>query len=137
MHIAAVCPRCESRYQVDDSLRGKRMRCPNPLCKTIFEVKAEGDQAAPEAPKAAEPPPPEIPPPTVSGSVSDMLEGLSAELAEPAPPAVEKPVEPKRRDKAAAPPAPPVKPTRQPIVAAPIVAAPPQLLAPEPSAPTW
>ena len=59
MLIAAVCPRCESVYKVDEGLRGKRMRCPNPLCKTVFEVKAEGEQPAAEAPKLPEPPPPE------------------------------------------------------------------------------
>ena len=132
MHIAAVCPRCESRYQLDESLRGKRMRCPNPLCKTIFEVRVEGEPPAPEAPKAAEPPP-QKPAPAITGSVTDMLPVLSAELAEPAPPKPpeKQPIESKRKDVPAAPP--PVKKTRPPIAADPIVAAPPQ----PPPRPTW
>ena len=67
MNITVFCPRCESRYQVDESLNGKRMRCPNPLCKTIFEVRAEGDQPAPEATESPAPAPLEKPPPTVTG----------------------------------------------------------------------
>jgi outer membrane protein assembly factor BamB len=125
MLIAAVCPRCESIFKVDEGLRGKRMRCPNPLCKAVFEVQAEGEQPAAAVPKIAEPAPPEKSPSTVTGSVMDMLPVLPAELAEPAPPALEKPAESKRKDKPAAPSTAPKK-------------APPQVV-PEPSraTPAW
>src|SRR5450631_3463764 len=114
MHIAAVCPRCESRYQLDESLRGKRMRCPNPLCKIIFEVRAESDQPTAEVPKPSETAPPEKLAPTVTGSVTDLLQVLSAEMAAPAPPAV--------KQQPAAPP--PVKKPRPPVVAEPVAPAP-------------
>jgi hypothetical protein len=31
MHITAVCPACRSSYQLQPSLRGQTIRCPNPL----------------------------------------------------------------------------------------------------------
>jgi outer membrane protein assembly factor BamB len=46
VHITAYCPSCHSRYQLDPSLRGQRMRCPNPVCREIFEVQ----EVAPEGP---------------------------------------------------------------------------------------
>lgn len=39
MRLTVTCPECQSEYQVDSSLRGKRMRCPNPICRAAFEVK--------------------------------------------------------------------------------------------------
>jgi tetratricopeptide (TPR) repeat protein len=41
MHITVYCPHCQSRYQLDPALRGKRMRCPNNLCRLVFEVREE------------------------------------------------------------------------------------------------
>jgi predicted Zn finger-like uncharacterized protein len=37
--IAIVCPHCTSRFQVDASLRGKKIKCPNTNCGQIFEVR--------------------------------------------------------------------------------------------------
>jgi outer membrane protein assembly factor BamB len=82
MQIKTSCPQCESTWQVDAGLKGKRVRCPNKLCRAIFEI------------KEAEAPPPLIPPvgPVVqpaapagrSGSVSEMIGVLPAEMATPA-----------------------------------------------------
>src|SRR5207248_1502881 len=38
VHITTICPGCQAHYQVDPSLRGRKMRCPNPSCRTVFEV---------------------------------------------------------------------------------------------------
>ena len=91
MLITAICPRCETSFRVDEGLRGKRMRCPNATCRTVFEVGAEA------ANPPAEPTPvtPEPPKPPASGSVTEMVPVLSAEIAEPAPPAVQPPAPPK------------------------------------------
>ncbi len=43
MHITVHCPSCGSQYQLDPGLRGQRMRCPNPICRQVFEVRGDGD----------------------------------------------------------------------------------------------
>src|SRR5262245_12607054 len=94
MHIKTVCPHCESTFQVDPGLRGKRMRCPNALCRAVFEVRE-----VTETPAAAPPPPaPPIPRPSArSGNVGQMVPMLPAEAApetpreRAAPPAVPAP----------------------------------------------
>jgi outer membrane protein assembly factor BamB len=63
MHIKATCPECESTYQVDPGLQGKRMRCPNPICRAIFEVQDTAAATLPAAPLPAPPPPAPSPPP--------------------------------------------------------------------------
>jgi outer membrane protein assembly factor BamB len=60
MRIRVTCPRCQSEYQLEESLRGKRMRCPNTICRAVFEVR---DADAPVAPPEIPPPPPEPPRP--------------------------------------------------------------------------
>src|SRR2546422_4190299 len=84
-HIAVVCPRCQSRYQVEPSLRGLTMRCPNSVCRAIFEVREEG--AAPPAPSPTAP----IPPKTsqVSGTVGEVVPILRAEQVQPQAPPLE------------------------------------------------
>jgi outer membrane protein assembly factor BamB len=96
MSITVICPRCESRFTLEEQMRGQRIRCPNQLCRNIFEVRAEGDKpaAAPATPPA--PPPPEKPVAVKSGSVTEMLPLLPAEIAEP-------PVEEKKPPERAAP----------------------------------
>jgi tetratricopeptide (TPR) repeat protein len=68
MHITATCPRCQSQYQVEPELRGKRMRCPNVICRAVFEVGAEPATAAESSAPVVEPStplsPPSPPPPT-------------------------------------------------------------------------
>jgi outer membrane protein assembly factor BamB len=96
MHIKTVCPRCESSYQVDPGLKGKRMRCPNPLCRAVFEVR-DADQAPP-APPPAPTPPPSLP--VRSGTVGDVVPVLTGEAvapiprAQPAAPPAPKPPDP-------------------------------------------
>ena len=47
--ITAICPKCESRYQFDAALLGQKIRCTNPKCREVFEVKEAAE------PKAAKP----------------------------------------------------------------------------------
>jgi hypothetical protein len=91
MNIATVCPACHTRWHVDPGLRGKRMRCPNALCREVFVVADEVPApAAPAAPAALAPP---APPAArlVAGSVGELVPVLSAEQAEPQPDAEEPP----------------------------------------------
>jgi outer membrane protein assembly factor BamB len=106
MTITVVCPRCEERFHVAADLLGKKMRCPNPLCRTIFEPRAEKEQpvAAPAAPQATAPSAS-----VVTGSVTDLLPVLPAEFAKP----------PAQLQPAPAPPRPVVHeppPVRKPVV---------------------
>src|SRR5438067_2189504 len=121
MLISVVCPRCQSRYQVDAGLRGKRMRCLNPICRAAFEVRAEDEPAVSEAPKPAEAAPNK--PTQVSGSVADLVPILPAEVVEPepAPPPPVPPPVPVSRPQA--------PPTEKPK------AKPPELLPPPPPVP--
>lgn len=41
MHVTAVCPFCQTRYQVQPALRGHPIRCPNPGCRKIFAVPSD------------------------------------------------------------------------------------------------
>jgi outer membrane protein assembly factor BamB len=91
MTITVVCPHCEVRYTVAADLLGKRMRCPNQLCRAIFEVRADKEPpvTAPAAPQTAAPAVS-----VVTGSVTDLLPVLPAEFAQP--PATPQPVAPPR-----------------------------------------
>src|SRR4051794_17795050 len=86
MHITVFCPHCQSRYQLDPSLRGKRMRCPNTICRMVFEVREESEAAPPPASKAEETPA-SVKKPVTTGSVGEVVPVLSAEAA-PAEPAL-------------------------------------------------
>ena len=44
MHITVYCPHCQNRYQVEPALRGKRMRCLNTICRTVFEIREDEEQ---------------------------------------------------------------------------------------------
>src|SRR5436190_12030747 len=85
VHLAVICPRCGSRYQVDPNLRGKNMRCPNAVCRAVFEVREEG--AAPPAPPVA----PKVEAPAaprsgnVSGTVGEIVPILQAEAVTETP----------------------------------------------------
>ena len=54
MQIVAYCPECRSRYQLQDDLRGRRMRCPNGACRSIFTVVEAPEPAAAEKDGPAE-----------------------------------------------------------------------------------
>jgi outer membrane protein assembly factor BamB len=38
VHITVYCPECQSRYQLQADLRGRKMRCPNGRCQAVFVV---------------------------------------------------------------------------------------------------
>jgi len=86
MHIKTICPRCESTYQVDAGLKGKLMRCPNALCRAVFEVTNPAEPPPSTAPPIPTPPRP-TPAPGQSGNVGDMVKVLTAEMAAPMAPA--------------------------------------------------
>jgi outer membrane protein assembly factor BamB/tetratricopeptide (TPR) repeat protein len=77
MHITVFCPHCQTRYQLDETLRGKRMRCPNSLCRQVFEVR-EVDQ--PSASPSQQTP---LPTPSAAraGEVGELVPVLQAEAA--------------------------------------------------------
>lgn len=123
MHIVAFCPNCRSRYQLDPSLRGKKMRCPNTICRTVFEVREVGETTAP-VPNTDEP---AAKKPVVSGTVGDVVPVLAAEAVAPEiapsvavkesapeliPPPVRKP--PPKKGEPTRPPAPPLDPIKVP-----------------------
>ena len=78
MHITVLCPQCQSRYQLDPSLQGKRMRCPNAICRAVFEVRAE--TTAPPTPSKSEIANEN---PAVTGGVGDVVPILQAEAVVP------------------------------------------------------
>src|SRR5262245_20009119 len=93
MHITTLCPECDSRFQVESDLLGKKMRCPNPKCRKIFEVKdaAQPKPAAGRRSATLEPDPRSsgITSDTSrrwSGSVGDIVPVLPAEEATPSDP---------------------------------------------------
>ena len=78
--ISAVCPTCETRYKVQDSLRGQPMRCPNPQCRRVFTVSAE------EAPPPASAAPPAAPNNGQrTGSVGDLVPLVEAQAVNSRP----------------------------------------------------
>jgi hypothetical protein len=135
--ITAVCPLCRTSYQVQPSLRGQAIRCPNTLCRHVFVVPAEVPPAQPG--NGAR-----------SGSVGDVVPILPAELAGGQPPARETPrppapaapswreAPPSVRKPAGSGPSP--TPTARPAQPAPALAPPapkPAQPAPPPEAATW
>src|SRR5262245_23986238 len=83
--ITVVCPSCKASYEVQDSLRGKSMRCPQPTCRKVFLVD-DAPAPPPSAPKTM----PAIFGPASSqmgGSVGDLIPLLPAEDVESRPPA--------------------------------------------------
>lgn len=39
VHITAYCPECQNRYQFDADMRGRKVRCNNSSCQTIFVIR--------------------------------------------------------------------------------------------------
>lgn len=90
MQITVYCPRCKTRYQLDERMRGQRMRCPDPSCREVFVV-MESSVPPPGAVGAAANPDDiplpmdeDAPPPSHLGGVPL----LSAEVVEEEPPPV-------------------------------------------------
>src|SRR5439155_1131138 len=97
--IDTICPRCETVLHLDQSTRGKRIRCPK--CRRSFEVREIG--AAPPTPAPA------APGNVWTGSVGDIVPIPAAEsVAEPPAPAGAPPSDPFPQ----APPLGPIVPTR-------------------------
>ncbi len=96
--IPVVCPHCETRFQLQGELVGKRMRCPNATCRQTFVVQPEGQapEAAPETPAPFQPPV-LTQPPQKAGSVGDLVPILPAVFVEVTP------EEPEASEPAAAP----------------------------------
>lgn len=58
MRLSVTCPRCQSKYQLDAAMRGKRMRCPNSICREVFEARDDAEPPpvqAQEAPRVQAP----------------------------------------------------------------------------------
>jgi outer membrane protein assembly factor BamB len=90
VHITAVCPDCQTSYQVSPTLRGKQIRCPNSTCRKIFTV--GGEERPPEPPPLPEPDPAEREPEEPkaengqwAGSANDLIPVLPADEAVPLP----------------------------------------------------
>jgi outer membrane protein assembly factor BamB len=80
--INAVCPECQNRFQLQEVMIGKSMRCPS--CQEVFIVRDAGPGAAPASPKPEEKPPAPTAPPRTradspavvsrSGSITDFVQ---------------------------------------------------------------
>ena len=71
--ITAVCPACETRYNLPPSRRGQQIRCPNPQCRSVFTVPAEDPPQQPPAPGNGH----------KTGSVGDLVPLVEAQAVEP------------------------------------------------------
>ncbi len=110
MLITIECPVCETRFQVEASLRGQQIRCPQADCRQVFEVREVAP--APE-PVIEGVPLPSPPPSQQAGRVGDLVPVVSAEVAAPAPPPPDwRAGPPTRRGEATAPTTPAPAPSR-------------------------
>jgi outer membrane protein assembly factor BamB len=134
VEITVSCPRCGSQYHLKPEMRGKRMRCPNAICREVFEVreKAEGPTETPtdDDGKNSRRTPPRPDGNHGTGSVGDMVPLLSVETAAepesaPAQPVWQQAPPPVRR----------TPPASEPAPAAPVIAESVPLLPAEPAAP--
>ncbi len=71
-HVDVACPSCGNVYHLPADKLGKRIRCPNTLCREIFTVEVSHHDV--------EPPPPEVAGPTVESAAC-----VEAEIAEAVP----------------------------------------------------
>ncbi|MCE9563110.1 MAG: PQQ-binding-like beta-propeller repeat protein [Planctomycetes bacterium] len=62
MSIVAQCPHCETKFNLEPEMAGKKMRCPNFDCQQVFKVQASARPTEPE-PSPPPPPPKPVPPP--------------------------------------------------------------------------
>lgn len=92
MPINAVCPECENRFALQDSLLGQSVRCP--VCKKVFIVKLDSSKLTFETPPAETSPDPGTPsrprsdaPSTnyKSGTVGDFVKVIGASSTKPTP----------------------------------------------------
>jgi outer membrane protein assembly factor BamB len=82
VHISVYCPTCRERFQLQPELLGRIIRCPNPTCRGLFEVReapeADGE-AGPDPGRPTEGVPREGGPRYTSGSVTELIPLLPAE----------------------------------------------------------
>ena len=90
MPINTVCPECDSRFRLLDSMHGQSMRCP--VCKQVFVARDVGEAPALQ-PVEAPPPPPAAARPRTDAPVTNFRSGNVADFV----PLI---VEPKRPTKA-------------------------------------
>ena len=89
MSIAAECPYCETRFNLQPEMAGRSMRCPNLECRQVFLVQETTPRAGAQSTTGTKPPKPTGrggPPPGAggpSGAVGDFLPVLDGELVEP------------------------------------------------------
>jgi hypothetical protein len=86
VHIIVVCPKCQTRYQIDPAFRGVRMRCPNNDCRAVFDAREVTDSPPPPAANRPTdgPRPRSGGTPQWSGNVGEVVPVLPAETAKPA-----------------------------------------------------
>ncbi len=82
-HIDVNCPSCGATFKLNPEMRGKRMRCPNSLCREAFVVQ---ETSPPDpTPKPSEPEEPvAVAPPKKNqtvGAVGEIVPFLTSELA--------------------------------------------------------
>jgi hypothetical protein len=105
VQLTVDCPACQKRYHLNDDLRGKKMRCHNPICREIFEIQ-EGSaksgngeaagakpQTAPAKPPAAGPAekPPAPQKDYKAGYIGEMVPLVTSEAVESPPAETPKP----------------------------------------------
>jgi outer membrane protein assembly factor BamB len=81
VHIITYCPSCRNRYQLQPDLVGSKIRCPNPVCREVFEVRADGANGEPE--NGAGGPPPATPGTSLADSAAPSRSAEDSRLAQP------------------------------------------------------
>src|SRR5262245_6865739 len=88
MSIVIACPRCAKRYDIADSVQGKRVRCQQ--CGNVFTAEATPDpsSAAPSLPASSPPKPRPLVPAAMPQSLDLLATDLSQLPAMPSSPAL-------------------------------------------------
>ncbi len=86
MHITALCPFCRTGYQVQATLRGQMVRCPNASCRKVFPVPLD---VPPEPPAAPPQPSTMLSAGQRSGTVGELVPMVQGERVVPSTPTVE------------------------------------------------
>ena len=113
MAIAATCPQCGKRYNLDDALAGKKAKCKQ--CQSVFRISAEPAAAitttpAPAPAMATNRPAPAAPPPMTPVPTTTPTSARSPEVSAGGIPIIRHPGEQRRASATATPPPPPPQP---------------------------